>query len=272
MVRGSKNKEKMVFAKDKKQAVMAVVVLILFAITASKTAITMYMENQPMAPITETPSTTTPPISTDQSAIDSTGTTSGTSDQDLAQDANNIYSQTTGGQSNLTQNSQMNLITPTSSIGGDIEILTKKRSNGKKVTIAVVDAQRANPFLPASENIPKDTLPYLTPPPDFLGNKTDTGKILSTTISGIMYDKYSPSAIINIEGTDYLVKTGDIINNYKILSINKTHVCVKSGANVYKAGVGELLSQEDLNYNTIANLNKKFGGNNIPIRVKKKKK
>ena len=79
--------------------------------------------------------------------------------------------------------------------------------------------------------------------------------------SFIMYDKFNPSAILNISGSDYLVRTGDVINGYKILSIGKETVTVQYGSNVYKASVGELFTGEGINFNTVSNLNSKFGSN-----------
>ena len=61
-----------------------------------------------------------------------------------------------------------------------------------------------------------------------------TSLLLHPVISGILYDKFSPSAILNIEGTDYLVKKGDVVNNYKVLNILEDSVTVKLGENVYK--------------------------------------
>lgn len=155
-----------------------------------------------------------------------------------------------------------------------IDVMTRKKinkGNQKMVMISVDNSGRQNPFVPASEiaSVP-GSLPFLTPPPETLPIQSDAGKVMSTTISGILYDKFNPSAIINIEGTDYLVKKGDVINSYKILAIAKTQVIVQLGKNIYKAGVGELLTQTNMNYNTIANLNKKFGGNEVSINVKKK--
>ena len=80
-----------------------------------------------------------------------------------------------------------------------------------------------------------------------------------------MYDNYNPSAILNIDGVDYLVRSGDTVgnavgDNYKVLSISKSVVTVQSGSNVYKAGVGQLLSYDDINKSNIVNLENKFGG------------
>ena len=83
---------------------------------------------------------------------------------------------------------------------------------------------------------------------------------MDTIVSGILYDKYSPSAILNIEGSDYLVKKGDVVSNYKVVNIMKDSVTVKLGANVYKAGIGEILTEGSLNRNDVSNLNNKFGG------------
>jgi hypothetical protein len=79
-------------------------------------------------------------------------------------------------------------------------------------------------------------------------------------VSGILYDKFSPSAILNIEGNDYLVKKGDVVNNYKVVSILQDSVTVKLGANVYKAGIGEILTEGSLHHNDVSNLSNKFGG------------
>ena len=76
-----------------------------------------------------------------------------------------------------------------------------------------------------------------------------------------MYDNYNPSAILNIENNDYLVRSGDVINGYKILAISPSTVTVQLGRNVYKAGVGQIVTDGDLNFNTISNLSHKFGGN-----------
>ena len=75
-----------------------------------------------------------------------------------------------------------------------------------------------------------------------------------------MYDKFSPSAILNIEGNDYLVKKGDVVNKYKVLNITQNSVTVKLGNNTYNAGIGEILTEGSVNYNDVSNLSKKFGG------------
>lgn len=156
--------------------------------------------------------------------------------------------------------------------GDEVDVIAGK--DEKMVPLVVEASGRLDPFLPASEAHKKDEdnaqklvelqkvkLKYdLIEPPNAAQMDSDAERILSTTVSGIMYDKTSPSAILNIEGSDFLVRSGDVINGYKILAISPSVVTVQLGANVYKAGVGQLLATDGINYNTVPNLNKKFGG------------
>lgn len=273
----NKKKEKLVFAKDKKQAITALVVLCLFVGNTIFMLIKGYMEQNP--PAAKAPSPAESELAQDiakqqQQNLESLNNTTGTTATDpnlLAQDANNIYTQTLDMQGQGT--TPQTVANPTKT-DDDIEIMSKKfdKSNrGKMVTISITNSESYNPFLPANEKfVSSSNLSYLSSPPETLPVDSDAQKIMTTTISGILYDKYSPSAIINMEGSDYLVKKGDIINKYRVLAITKNQVTVQLGKNIYQAGVGELLSQTNINYNTVANLNKKFGGNEVSINVKKK--
>ena len=144
----------------------------------------------------------------------------------------------------------------------DMEAETQTSS---MVALSVEDIGRSDPFLPENEKIivkPKPKFSYdLLPPPETIIVDSSAQEVVSTKVSGIMYDKYNPSAIINIEGSDYLVRSGDTINGYKVLSIARDNVTVQNGRNIYKAGVGEIFSTGNINYNTVANLEGKFGGN-----------
>lgn len=147
----------------------------------------------------------------------------------------------------------------------DVSIVADQTAkNTAMVAMSVEDMGRSDPFLPESENWgakPKPNYGFdLMPPPESITVDTTATDVISTKVSGIMYDRFNPSAILNIGGSDYLVRTGDIINNYKVLSIEKEHVTVQNGANVYKAGVGELFTGEGINFNTVSNLESKFGG------------
>lgn len=266
----TKGKQKLVLAKDNKQLALAVFVLVLFLANS----VYMIVKHFQGKNVTQSTQQSTQELNQNRATLEGlTGIpqeNSVNTNQNLAQDANNIYSQTLNAPQGVSQPSLKQSQTP----ADDIDIISKKvlkNKDEKMVSITITNSGRSNPFLPADENVLPASLSYLTAPPETLPTKTDATKIIDTTISGILYDKYSPSAIINIEGTDYLVKRGDIINRYKILSIDKTQVLVQLGQNIYKAGVGELLSQTDLNQNNIPNLNQRFGGNNnISINVKKK--
>ncbi len=134
-------------------------------------------------------------------------------------------------------------------------------------TIAIpAGTVKLNPFLPyrnldgaavSGTDVPAYTL---VEPPEEVAEGSDAARVMDTIVSGILYDKYSPSAIINIEGSDYLVKKGDVVNNYKVLCIAQDSVTVQLGENTYKAGIGEILTEGTLNHNDVSNLNNKFGG------------
>lgn len=161
-----------------------------------------------------------------------------------------------------------------SAAGDDVDVIASQ--NDKMVVMKVENTGRMDPFMPASEaeakraeeakknsglDLEKAKLQYdLVDPPNSSNADSDAEKILSTKVSGIMYDSDSPSAILNIEGSDYLVRSGDVVNGYKVLSIQPTIVTVQLGANVYQAGVGQLLVTDGIQYNTVSNLDKKFGG------------
>lgn len=123
---------------------------------------------------------------------------------------------------------------------------------------------KADPFLPYRNISGTSTLDVpkfdLVEPPEVISADSEAARVMDTTVSGILYDKYSPSAILNIEGNDYLVKKGDTVNNYKVINIMQDSVTVKLGANTYKAGIGEILTEGSLKQNDVSNLNNKFGG------------
>ena len=123
---------------------------------------------------------------------------------------------------------------------------------------------KAHPFLPyrdiggtAISDVPNYDL---IEPPEIIDSAAEATRIMNTVVSGILYDKYSPSAILNIEGNDYLVKKGDVVNNYKVVAIMQDSVTVKLGNNTFKAGIGEILTEGTINHNDVSNLDTKFGG------------
>ncbi len=157
-------------------------------------------------------------------------------------------------------------IAPDDTSAVDNNLIIKKI--GSTIAMSVENIGRSDPFLPENEIVvvKKKTKPtftnYLLPPPEMISVDTTATDVMTTKVSGIMYDKDNPSAILNIGGTDYLVRTGDIINGYKVLSIGKDIVTVQNGANVYKASVGELFTGDGINFNTVSNLETKFGSTN----------
>ena len=137
----------------------------------------------------------------------------------------------------------------------------------KKNTITIpTGIVKANPFLPYRDisgkaPIVNDVPKYdLLEPPEFVDENSDAAKVMDTVVSGILFDKFSPSAILNIEGNDYLVKKGDVVNNYKVINITQNSVTVKLGNNTYNAGIGQILTEGSVNHNEVSNLSKKFGG------------
>ena len=150
------------------------------------------------------------------------------------------------------------------------------KSNYKVVNLDDGTLGRTNPFSPEVPAVPLTGLSgegkYLVEPPQGGIIDSDAGMVMGTTVSGIMYDSINPSAIININGMEYFVKMNDNINNYKILSITPKQVVVQYNKSIYKAGVGELLSEVKSNSN-IVNLSNKFGGNSsdsISINIRKR--
>ena len=145
-----------------------------------------------------------------------------------------------------------------------VDMEKDEKNSTSTVSMSVEDMGRSDPFLPDSEKVVVKPKPKfandLVPPPEMITVDTTATEVMTTKISGIMFDKFNPSAILNINGTDYLVRSGDIVNGYKILSIGKDMVTVQYGSNVYKASVGELFTDDGINYNTVSNLQNKFGG------------
>lgn len=115
---------------------------------------------------------------------------------------------------------------------------------------------------------PDDISPYSfnlpVPPTSLASEDAAAAKITRTKVVGIMYNKVSPSAIINVDDKDYLVRQGDKIigQEYKVMQINPSWITVSLGSNVYSASIGELFSRDDLDktQNDLYNLRNRFGG------------
>lgn len=130
------------------------------------------------------------------------------------------------------------------------------RLNPFKPPIVEKQVKKASPF----ETINNTQFEIIEPPTASVPDENLT-RLLQTQISGIMYDKDSPSAIVNINGQDYFVKTGDQVAGYKIGKITKDQVQINYNNNTYSASVGELFAKTDLSKQpAIPNLESKFAG------------
>lgn len=133
----------------------------------------------------------------------------------------------------------------------DIPVVNDKTAKDlkpeKKITVAVETTGRVNPFLPTNAEFEKNVYSGIPSqallPPETYGEDIDAQDLMKVSVSGILYDNVKPSAIITINGVDYFVQKGDVIDDYKVLDINRQAVVVRKGANIYKAGVGELLNK-----------------------------
>ena len=110
---------------------------------------------------------------------------------------------------------------------------------------------------PYSFNLP-------VPPTSLASADAAAAKITRTKVVGIMYNTTNPSAIINVDEKDYLVRQGDKIigQEYTVLEINPSWITVNLGSNIYSASIGELFSKDELDgsRNDIYNLRNRFGG------------
>ena len=122
------------------------------------------------------------------------------------------------------------------------------------VVLNVSGVGRANPFEPYGDK----TLAYktgsnmssgiklppnssLAPPPNLNQQDSTLSALMQVKVSGILYDAKKPTAIVNIDNTDYLVHRGDYIFNFYIKDIYKNEVAIASGNNIYRAGIGEIV-------------------------------
>lgn len=163
-------------------------------------------------------------------------------------------------------------ITPTDKYDFNKQAIQNGASKGN-VIVSIGGEGRPNPFFPFKEkkgsgikypgsgNVSFDIIE----PPSSLMPDPQAATMMETTISGIMYDTRNPSAIVNVNGTDQLVRRNDKVHGYTILDITKDKVVIKSGTNIYRASVGQSISNEEVSFNEISNLKQKFGGSYSPI-------
>ncbi len=138
------------------------------------------------------------------------------------------------------------------------------QKQNKQVVIPVTNGGRANPFVPYDSvlaNAKPPEFDLIPPPLDIPAADPLTDSMMSTKISGIMYDSQRPSAIINFGGSDHLVHKGDRVQGYQIIDITRDRVVLKYGTNIYRATVGqEVAGGNGVTFNEVSNLNRQFGG------------
>lgn len=183
----------------------------------------------------------------------------------------------------------------------EINVPAEDEAANKLVGYDVVSVGRSDPFMPPGEaaayekakneayaeanaynakiaklqqlkntviRLPDDISPYKynlpVPPTAIAPADAAAAKITRTKVVGIMYHKSNPSAIINLDNKDYLVRQGDKIidEKYKVLQINQSWITVSLGSNIYSAGIGEMFSKDDFDKtrNDLYHLESRFGG------------
>jgi hypothetical protein len=138
-----------------------------------------------------------------------------------------------------------------------VNIITKEFSDDddeEKVVISIVNFGRKNPFEPyrgkrgirirsEKKNNQFDDIPE---PPLYSGEVSkDIETLMASTINGILYDPYDRSvAIVNINGTEYMVHKGDLVHGMLIKDISEKAVTLQYGNNTYTMRVGDIIEGE----------------------------
>ena len=134
----------------------------------------------------------------------------------------------------------------------------------------------ANPFLPTmsvGDNGGNDNslgaYEIIGPPSGSeIDNSVEVSTMMETKVSGILYDRDNPQAILNYDGQDQLVRRGDRLAGFYVMSITPDKVILKQGNNVYRVSVGQTVTDEGINYNVNSILGKQFGGRYKNIKGK----
>lgn len=122
-----------------------------------------------------------------------------------------------------------------------------KKEEQKLVTFAIQNGGRINPFVPPSGfdsskyNTVSSNYEILSPPENLPDPEVaeEAKKLMQITVTGILFDDVKPSAIVNVNNSDYYVQIGDKVDDYQVVAINSQYVAIKNGTNIYKAQVGE---------------------------------
>lgn len=137
----------------------------------------------------------------------------------------------------------------------------------KKSAVLDIDVGgRTSLFVPYRErNLKYSSLNFNDLPlPPASGEMDDSlTSLVSAKVTGILFEQESPSAIINVKDSDYLVKPGDKVETFEIADIAEDYVAIKTGTNVYRAKVGDIIEGE-LVGTGIYNLGHRFAGTYNP--------
>ncbi|MCQ2958208.1 MAG: hypothetical protein MJ180_04830 [Candidatus Gastranaerophilales bacterium] len=140
--------------------------------------------------------------------------------------------------------------------------------SGNLASVDIDSEGRTSPFVPYRErNLKYDLMNFGDlPAPPISGEPDESiNQLITAKVTGIIYDDKSPSALVNVLDDDYLVKPGDKIESFEIATITKDYVGIKTGSNIYRAKVGDIVDGEM--YGTgVYNLGHRFAGRNHPAR------
>lgn len=139
----------------------------------------------------------------------------------------------------------------------------KFEDNEEKVIISIENFGRMDPFLPYKEKnlVINSTRKFseIPLPPDINEEDPVLNQLTQAKVTGILYDRENPSAIINIAGEEHLVRDGDVISDFYIEGIQKEYVVISAGLNTFKAHIGEVIDGT-INYSNISDIESKFAG------------
>ncbi len=138
----------------------------------------------------------------------------------------------------------------------------------KKEIINVTPTGKANPFVPIQKYVKVaapttrynyDAAGIPKPPLEYGEKDVTTTKLMTISVSGIMYDEIKPSAIITLDNNDYFVQKGDKLDDYKVVDITRSDVKIALGKNIYKANLGEEFKINSF-YGNAEYISEKLGG------------
>lgn len=142
-----------------------------------------------------------------------------------------------------------------------------KKEEQKFVTFSVTNGGRINPFTPPSgfettKFALSSDYEILSPPEEIPSDDTanEAKQLMNITVSGILFDNVKPSAIINVNGSEYFVQIGDKVDEFQVVAINSQYVAIKNGTNTFKAQVGESFMNTDVSGMAKRQASGKFAG------------